>query len=306
MRGLWHFHLSALHPARRDPLPRVPGARGQGGGGSSRASIPAPELARTLKHPRRSVRVALAPLLAKPSSASIQISQLLGGHAVDVREERGEWLRVAGADGYDGWVHGGYLGGAVRTGNGSPPSGWRTRRALSLGCTARTTAGAHLRLPLGAHLPGDGVVETGEAMPLASRRASFPLAATAIIESAERFFSGTPYVWGGVTPWGADCSGFVQSVFALHGLHLPRDAWQQARAGTAVPERDAVEAGDLVFFCATGAARMSHVAVAVSADLVVHLSVSRGGFALERLPAPDAVSRSLNACYRFARRVLVN
>ncbi len=223
-----------------------------------------------------------------------------------MRGARGDWLRVAGADGYHGWVHGGYLGGAVRGGNGSPPSGWRTSRALSLGCTARTNGGAHLRLPLGAHVPKDGVVETGEAMPLADRRAAFPQLPVAILESAERFFSGTPYVWGGVTPWGADCSGFVQSVFALHRLHLPRDAWQQAETGVPVPDRDAVEPGDLVFFCAPGAARMTHVAIAVTPGVVVHLSVSRGGYAVERLPASDAVSRSLNACYRFARRVLLS
>ena len=169
---------------------------------------------------RGSVRVAIAPMMAEPTAASMQISQLLAGHAVDVLAREGAWLRVAGCDSYAGWVHAGYLGGPARGGNGTPPCGWHAPKLLSLGCTARTPAGAHLRLPLGAHVARGARLETGEALPLASRRAAFPGAADAILASAERFFAGTPYVWGGITPWGADCSGFVQSVYAVSYTHL--------------------------------------------------------------------------------------
>lgn len=250
------------------------------------------------------MRGALAPLLAEPASGSPQISQLLGGHAVDVLEAGGEWLYVTGADGYRGWVHAGYLNGVVEEGEGSPPSGWRIASELSLGCTARTPSGQYLRLPLGAHLPGDSMVETGEALALEDRLRAFPSRATPLVDSAERFFAGTPYMWGGVTPWGADCSGFVQSVLALHGVQLPRDAWQQAGVGRLIEERDAIEPGDLLFFCAPGESRMTHVALAVESDAYMHLSVSRGGYAVERLSASDQVGSRFAACYRFARRVL--
>ena len=65
------------------------------------------------------------------------------------------------------------------------------------------------------------------------------------IVSLARSFQGTPYVWGGSTPSGFDCSGFTQYVFRKAGINLPRVSYQQAQAGKPVAFRDA-RAGDLV------------------------------------------------------------
>ena len=291
-----------MHGSRHDSLPLVRGARERRAARATHAD--ALYVAGALTHKRRAVRVALAPLMADAAASSTQVSQLLGGHAVDVVDHHGSWLRVVGADRYSGWVHAGYLGGRARGGNGTPPSGWHSPRPLSLGCVARTPEGVSLRLPLGAHVPHRATLESGEALGLTDRRSRFRASADSVLACADRFFHGTPYVWGGVTPWGADCSGFVQSVFALHGIMLPRDAWQQADAGELIPSRDDVRAGDLIFFCAEGAPRMTHVAIATSPRSILHLSVSRGGFATDDLGGGDQVSRALNGCYRFARRVL--
>src|SRR5215467_5482498 len=82
-----------------------------------------------------------------------------------------------------------------------------------------------------------------------SRARRFAPMSSAIGRTAVDLFIGTSYQWGGVTPWGADCSGLVQSVFALHGVPLPRDAWQQAEMGVdAGQDVGDLLLGDLLFF----------------------------------------------------------
>ena len=110
----------------------------------------------------------------------------------------------------------------------------------------------------------------GMAIDPAARAAQFPRDREAIVRSARSLFSGASYLWGGVTPWGVDCSGFVQRIFALHGVPLRRDAWQQAE--DTVPVADDVTAdhapGDLLFFSDRD-------------DRMIHSSLSRGGMYAE-------------------------
>jgi hypothetical protein len=80
-------------------------------------------------------------------------------------------------------------------------------------------------------LRSDERVLDGDAVSTTEVRKLYPLEPAAISKSARELFRGTSYVWGGVTPWGADCSGLIQSSFALHGQNHPRDAWQQAELG---------------------------------------------------------------------------
>jgi gamma-D-glutamyl-L-lysine dipeptidyl-peptidase len=251
------------------------------------------------------VRSPIAPLHAEPRASSPQVSQALAGWPLFRREERGEWLRVMGEDAYEGWVHRGFL---TRPEPGDGYAGFARPPLVSLGCAVRGRDGVRRRLPLGALFDRDETVEDGQAVPLdeEAMRRVFPRQPAAVTRTAIEYFAGTSYQWGGVTPWGADCSGLVQTVFRLHGVPLPRDAWQQAEAG-ADAGRDAAAAGpaDLLFFSDRDDRKVTHVAVALGASRVVHLALGRGGYAVDRLDdRDDPYAAKLAERFLFAKRVL--
>ncbi|HEU4629705.1 MAG TPA: SH3 domain-containing C40 family peptidase [Gemmatimonadaceae bacterium] len=254
------------------------------------------------------VRAPIAPLVAEPRVSASQVTQALAGHPLSVLTREGSWVRVAGADGYEGWVHTGYLADPAAA-LGPAAGRWYDAAPTSLGCVVEGPFGAR-RLPLGALLlPGERVVRGDTVAPEELER-RFPRRAPAAVETALRCFAGTSYQWGGVTPWGADCSGLVQSVFALHGLALPRDAWQQALEGEALAgaapftDADALRAADLLFFSERADGRITHVGIATGDGRMVHLSLGRGGYAVERLAATDdAYVTMLAGNFRVARRL---
>jgi len=148
-------------------------------------------------------------------------------------------------------------------------------------------------------------VKSGEAIESTELPARFPRDAVAITRSAQLLFEGAPYLWGGITPWGADCSGFVQTIFGLHGVALPRDAWQQSESGTEAGAFDKLEAADLAFFSDREDKRVTHVAIALGSGSLVHLALGRGGFARENLrDARDPYVAKLRERFLRSRRVL--
>jgi len=108
-------------------------------------------------------------------------------------------------------------------------------------------------------------------------------------------FRGAPYLNGGHSPGGFDCSGFVYYVFGQHGIVLPRTVSEQYRSGFDAGDR--LEAGDLVFF-STVAPGASHVGILIGGDEFVHAPSSAGQVRVERLSASYWATR-----YVGARRV---
>jgi cell wall-associated NlpC family hydrolase len=226
---------------------------------------------------------AIAPLLGEPQVSAARLSEVLHGESLDVLERRDDWLRVKAPDGYIAWLHAGY----VATGPADWAEDWRKRAtARSLSADIVTSDGRR-RLPTGARLAlRRGVVELADGQRGAvaaghvRREQELRVEARhlALPELAQKWYGGAPYLWGGRTEWGIDCSGLVQAVYGARGIELPRDSDQQFAQGREVaiaPNGAGYEAGDLLFFAERG--RVSHVALWAGAGRIVHSALSRGG-----------------------------
>lgn len=243
-------------------------------------------------------------MLWEPDVRTTQVSQLLRGHLADVVTRQGLWLRVRSGDEYEGWIHQGYVA-SVPTTDAPLTRGWDDPRPLSLGCTVRDSHDVTRKLPFGALIVDGEQRMSGLAMTLGERRQTFTATGDAITATAQTYFEGTSYEWGGVTPWGADCSGLVQSSFGLHGVPMPRDAWMQAETGEQLGnDFSGLVAGDLLFFSDQPDARISHVAISLGGSRVVHQALGRGGHAVDDLESAEEYPALLRGRLRCARRVL--
>lgn len=96
-----------------------------------------------------------------------------------------------------------------------------------------------------------------------------------IIETAKQYL-GIPYLWGGMSPKGFDCSGFVRTVYLMNGVVLPRNASQMTGLGVEVSDFSKLKAGDLIFFGQKATLlkkeKVSHVGIYIGNDQFIHCS----------------------------------
>lgn len=221
------------------------------------------------------VALAALDLRRQPDHRSEMRSQLLTGEVVRVlsRSPDGQWLRVRNrADGYSGWIRGWGVVSATATRAGT----W-LRRAnarvvvpmIPLAAAPGSGTGVGPLFFNARVIPGRAWGRFRQVELPDGRRGWVPRAAVAIgparipsIPGRVKSLLGSPYLWGGRTPAGFDCSSYVQQVLAERGIALPRDAWEQRAACTPVEAPVELAEGDLAFFGAPRS-RVSHVALAL-------------------------------------------
>lgn len=214
------------------------------------------------------IQVAHAPIRSAASDTAEMVTQLLFGESLEILEQQNQWIHIrATHDQYEGWMD----SKQVFQGDLKTQEYWRkiaSHRLLEHSVSFLTDQGQHV-LYRGSLLPSDYVsgFNLGP-IPFHPKEVNFALNRNhSVIEIAQSYLNA-PYLWGGRSVTGIDCSGFTQMVFSFLGKALPRDASQQAKTGTSLDFTD-VEAGDLAFF-QNHAGRIIHVGMLTGQGTILH------------------------------------
>lgn len=197
--------------------------------------------------------VSVAPVRADHSDRAEMITQVLYGEGVDIIEVRNNWTLIKlHYDGYEGWVDTKQV-----TALSEEAFSQRKLQLVTECFKSYTTQDGEVLLSMGAEIPRDSVVEENSIFLRES-----------IVERALKFIN-VPYLWGGKSFFGIDCSGFTQLVFKMNQIKLPRDAYQQAEIGEALTFVVEAQAGDLAFF-ENDEGKIIHVGIMLDNHRIIH------------------------------------
>jgi gamma-D-glutamyl-L-lysine dipeptidyl-peptidase len=215
--------------------------------------------------------LSIVPVRSEPSDRSEQVTQLLFGDSFEVLETQKKWTKIRIQDDqYEGWID---------------AKQWRAidekhfdilknEGSKFCGDLLEFISGNDnflMSIPLGSQLNFLNFAEINrdqwifEGLQLSGMNSKSEIIRTAFL------YLNAPYLWGGKTPFGIDCSGFTQMVYKLNGYHLKRDASQQALQGEALSFIEESEPGDLAFFD-NEEGKIIHVGIIMQDHYIIHAS----------------------------------
>lgn len=258
---------------------------------------------------RMHVATNLMGLYEKPTFGMPLSSELCYGTEVEILDEQSQWVFTRQNDGYLGWAYKAYLaeGPAARVTHLvlAPACELREQPAPEAAIVTRVVSGTGVRLEETRGEWAKVAANTTGWMPLSDLRAIDDIPTTieekrrSTVEDSARMI-GVPYLWGGISGNGIDCSGFVRLLHRWVGLEIPRDADMQNV--TARPVEPPFEVGDLLFFRESGSERaITHVGMSLGGWNMIHSSRGRNGVYIDDVQERESLRRIFVSAGSFLR-----
>jgi hypothetical protein len=218
--------------------------------------------------------LSIVPLRAEAADSSELVTQVLYGEVFKVLESRKKWSRIRLAfDSYEAWIDNKQFL-FIEEENYNDISRQTPIVCEDLVDMVSTKDNQMLSIVMGSSLNGLAILNHDfEGSSVEAKFAKDNLINTALL------YLNTPYLWGGKTPFGIDCSGFTQMVYKLNGYRLKRDASQQVEQGEALSFIEESEPGDLAFFD-NAEGDITHVGIIMKDNYIIH---AHGKVRIDRL-----------------------
>lgn len=230
--------------------------------------------------------VSVAPLRAEPSHQSEMVSQILFGESVDFLEIEGSFSKVRmHFDQYEGWVD--------------------TKQITIISVTDFAHRNTKIITePYSVYDSAEGKILLSAGSEIRSEEEHiFSPASRESISEPVKLFLNVPYLWGGRSFFGIDCSGLTQLVYKINGLQLPREAEQQAEKGRVLDFIEESLPGDLAFF-ENEEGKISHVGIMLEDQKIIH---AYGKVRIDTLDSSGIFNQELNRHthkLRFVKSIL--
>lgn len=228
-------------------------------------------------------KLSVIPMRLEAADVSEMVNQVVFGESYDVLEQRKKWLRIRlHHDRYEGWIDRKQFQemDESQASERAKANLWIASDLIEI--VSQVDGGSFFPIFLGSLIPN---LDEDQNFNLAGEEFHFNGPAVNAKQDREQLveiafqYLHAPYLWGGRTPFGIDCSGFTQMVYRLCGHQIPRDAYQQAELGDTLSFIEESEPGDLAFFD-NNEGRITHVGIILKDNYILHAS---GKVRLDRL-----------------------
>ena len=276
---------------------------------TAKLDLSAVRVLREESHARMHVTTNLTGLYERPTFGMPLSSELTFGTELEILDEQGRWVFTRQNDGYLGWAYRSYLAMEVSPQPThvliAPAIALRKEPDSNATILTRLVSGTKVRLweqhDTWSRVEANqtGWLLSTDLRALNELPADLDEKRTTLIEDAQRMI-GVPYLWGGVSGNGIDCSGFARLVHTWVGVNIPRDADFQHRA--ARPVEPPFEVGDLLFFGEGNSERhVTHVGISLGGWEMIHSSRRHNGVYIDNVQEPDYLREIFMAGGSFLR-----